>query len=98
MRQVKVSGEGAFALAPTVRVTISTLPNLLSPINLHCHRIKDGGYNNIKSANKVSPTQNTPALQASKIQKTQDVYKFRMEIVEITSSINSRVRLWKINH
>ena len=98
MRQVKASGEGAFALAPTVRVTISTLPNLLSPINLHCHRIKDGGYNNIKSANKVSPTQNTPALQASKIQKTQDVYKFRMEIVEITSSINSRVRLWKINH
>ena len=98
MRQVKASGEGAFALAPTVRVTISTLPNLLSPINLHCHRIKGGGYNNIKSANKVSPTQNTPALQASKIQKTQDVYKFRMEIVEITSSINSRVRLWKINH
>ena len=34
----------------------------------------------------------------SKIQKTQDAYKFRMEITEITSSINSRVRLWKINH
>ena len=98
MRQVKASGQGAFALAPTIRVTISTLPNLLSPINLHCHRIKDGGYKNIKSANKVSPTQNTPALQASKIQKTQDAYKFRMEIMEITSSINSRVRLWKINH
>ena len=54
MRQVKASGEGAFALAPTVRVTISTLPNLLSPINLHCHRIKNGGYNNIKSANKCA--------------------------------------------
>ena len=34
----------------------------------------------------------------SKIQKTQDAYKFRREITEITSSINSRVRLWKINH
>ena len=47
-----------FALAPTVRVTISTLPNL--PLSL----IKDGGYN-ITNTNKVSPTQNTPALQAS---------------------------------
>ena len=34
----------------------------------------------------------------SKIQKTQDAYNFRMEITEIMSSINSRVRLWKINH
>ena len=34
----------------------------------------------------------------SKIQKKQDAYKFRIEIMEITSSINSRVRLWKINH
>ena len=34
----------------------------------------------------------------SKIQKTQYAYKFRMEITEITSSIYSRVRLWKINH
>ena len=34
----------------------------------------------------------------SKIQKTQDAYKFRREIAEIMSSINSRVRLWKINH
>ena len=34
----------------------------------------------------------------SKIQKTQDVYKFRRKITEITLSINSRVRLWKINH
>ena len=30
--------------------------------------------------------------------KTQDAYKFRKEINEITSSINSRVRLCKINH
>ena len=36
---------------------------LLSPI-FHCHKIKDGGYNNITNTNKVSPTQNTPALQA----------------------------------
>ena len=31
----------------------------------HCHKIKNGGYNNITNTNKVSPTQNTPALQAS---------------------------------
>ena len=36
---------------------------LLSPI-FHCHKIKDGGYNNITNTNKVSPNQNTPALQA----------------------------------
>ena len=35
---------------------------LLSPI-FHCHEIKDGGYNN-PNTTKVSPTQNTPALQA----------------------------------
>ena len=34
----------------------------------------------------------------SKIQKTQDAYKFRRKITEIMLSINSRVRLWKINH
>ena len=28
----------------------------------------------------------------------QDAYKFWREITEITLSINSRVRLWKINH
>ena len=33
-----------------------------------------------------------------KIQKTQDAYKFRKKTYEITLSINSRVRLWKINH
>ena len=31
----------------------------------------------------------------SKIQKTQDAYKFRRKITEIMLSINSRVRLWK---
>ena len=36
---------------------------LLSPI-FHCHKIKDGGYNNTNT-NKVSPTQNTPVLQVS---------------------------------
>ena len=35
----------------------------LSPIFL-CHKIKDGGYNNT-NMNKLSPTQNTPALQAN---------------------------------
>ena len=34
----------------------------------------------------------------SKTQKTQDAYKFRREITETTSSINSRVRLLNINH
>ena len=33
-----------------------------------------------------------------KIQRMQDAYKFWREITEIMSSINSRVRLWKINH
>ena len=39
--------------------TISTLPIF------HCHKIKDGGYNNITNTNKVSPAQNTPALQTT---------------------------------
>ena len=43
-------------IAPTVRVTISTPPNL----------IKDGDHSTITNTNKVSPTQNTPALQARK--------------------------------
>ena len=34
----------------------------------------------------------------SNIQKAQNAYKFQREITEITSSINSCVRLWKINH
>ena len=34
----------------------------------------------------------------SKIQKTQEAYKFRREITKTASSINSRVRVWKINH
>ena len=49
----------SFALAPTVRVTISTLPN-----QSHRRKIKDGGHNNITNTNKVSPTKNMPALQA----------------------------------
>ena len=40
---------------------------LLSPI-FHCNKIKDGGYNSTNT-NKVSPTQNTPALQAMKKSK-----------------------------
>ena len=32
------------------------------------------------------------------IYRLQDAYKFRREITEITSLINSHVRLWKINH
>ena len=39
---------------------------ILSPSHLIflCHKINDGGYNNITNTNNVSPTQNTPALQA----------------------------------
>ena len=48
----------SFVLAPTVRVTISTLPNL--PLSEN----KRWRYNNITNTNKVSHTQNTPALQA----------------------------------
>ena len=41
----------------------SAMLRFLSPIFL-CHKIKDGGYNNT-NMNKLSPTQNTPALQAN---------------------------------
>ena len=34
----------------------------------------------------------------SKIQKTQDAYKFRRKITKIMLSEKSRVRLWKISH
>ena len=53
MGRVKGSGEGAPSHLPW------GLLFLLSPI-FHCYKIKDGGYN----TNNVSPTQNTPALQA----------------------------------
>ena len=84
MGQVKGCGEGmgrekrkspfpSFALVPTLRVTI-----LLSPI-FHYHEIKDGGYNNTNT-NKVSPTQNTPALQAKMNVKSTSTngFSFRM--------------------
>ena len=60
-RHVETSPPPPFLLSP------SHLPQgllfLLSPI-FHCHKIKDGGYNNTNT-NKVSPAQNTPALQAT---------------------------------
>ena len=46
------------ALEPTLRITFSTLPNL--PLSKNQRR----GYNNA-NMNKLSPTQNTPALQAN---------------------------------
>ena len=33
--------------------------------SMHSHKLKDGNYNNITNTNKVSPTQNTSALQAT---------------------------------
>ena len=38
------------------------------------------------------------AIQGNVWQRLQDAYKFRREITEITSSINSHVRLWNIYH
>ena len=62
MGRVKGSGEGPSFLLSSLHLPWELL-FLLSPI-FHCHKIKDGGYNNITNTNKVSPTQNTPALQA----------------------------------
>ena len=42
------------------------------------HKIKDGGYNNITNTNKVSPTQNTPAMQATEMfQVFHDITQFK---------------------
>ena len=39
--------------------------SIFSPL-FQCHKIKDGGYNNTNTnMNKVSPTQNMPALRAT---------------------------------
>ena len=50
----------SFALAPNLRVTIFTLPNLILR-----HNIKDGGFNSMNIDKQLSPTQNTPVLQAT---------------------------------
>ena len=47
----------------TLAHTLKGLLFLLSPIFLW-HKIKDGGYNNTNLYKQLSPTQNTPALQA----------------------------------
>ena len=78
MGRVKGSGEGA---GREKRVFFLPSPSPLSffrprtyrkgyyfyspQSSTYCHKIKDGGYNNITNTNKVSPTQNTPALQAT---------------------------------
>ena len=54
-----------FLLSPSHQP--SGLIFVLSPI-FHCHKIKDGGYNNITNTKKVSLTQNTPALQANQME------------------------------
>ena len=53
---------------------------LLSPIFL-CHKIKDGGNNNT-NMNKLSPTQNTPGLQASP----------RVTLHNVQASVRSRLK------
>ena len=50
----------SFALAPTLRVTIFTLPNLILR-----HNTKDGDFNSMNIDKQLSPTQNTPVLQAT---------------------------------
>ena len=47
---------------------------ILSPIFL-CHKIKDGGFQE-KNMNKVSPTQNTPALQPLSFQMKNYIYMY----------------------
>ena len=59
MGQIKGSGEGRGIGGEREEKSI------FSPL-FQCHKIKDGGYNNTNTnMNKVSPTQNTPALQAT---------------------------------
>ena len=53
---------------------------LLSPVFL-CHKIKDGGNNNT-NMNKLSPTQNTPGLQASP----------RATLHNVQASVRSRLK------
>ena len=81
MGRVKGSGERAL-LSP------SHLPEgllfLLSPIFL-CHKIKDGGYNNT-NMNKLLPTQNTPALQATF--ETDTTYSLKVQ----SNKLESRVK------
>ena len=77
----KRGGNGA-SLSP------SHLPLPFLSAIFHCHKIKNGSYNNITNTNKVSLTQNTPALQAICMddQKTSTDLKFQM--VEISKGWN----------
>ena len=63
---------------------------LLFPI-FHCHKIKDVGYNNITNTSKVSPTQNTPALQAKNIFTFLSLWDRRLFLHP--KSANTRVHL-----
>ena len=106
MGRVKRSGEREVFFSslplPPFLLSPSHLPLrllvLLSPI-FYCHKIKDGGYNNTNT-NKVSPTQNTPALQAiagrvyeqGKITRIQ--FKVdRLRIIVVAKKIYLRARL-----
>ena len=62
----------------------SAMLRFLSPIFL-CHKIKDGGYNNT-NMNKLSPTQGTPALQASRWTVTQSIYLWSLNLIWIILS------------
>ena len=59
MAESKGGGEGGERLGLGLGLGLLFI---LYPI-FHCHKIKDGGYNNTNT-NKVPPTQNMPALQA----------------------------------
>ena len=58
---------------------------LLSPI-FHRHKIEDGGCNNTNT-NNVSPTQNTPALQAMPLRWSQCTFK-RCYVTDIVEHFN----------
>ena len=85
-KRTMISGRRIFSPLPLPPFLISSshlplgLLFLLSPI-FHCHKIKDGGYNNT-NMNKVSPTQNTPALQADSNAPAQhviNIHGFKLE-------------------
>ena len=61
--------------------TLSTLPNLSLS-----WKIEDGGYNNTNT-NNVSPTQNTPALQAMPLRWSQCTFK-RCYVTDIVEHFN----------
>ena len=90
-RKKKTGGNFSFFTRPApifARPTLSRLPNYLRAWN----RLSWIGLYNI-----WQKKQNFEKW-VSKIKETQGAYNLRRKSTEITLSITSRVRLWKINH